>query len=516
MNNKKEENEVGTVISRNESPNPDKVYFVVTKDIIHKGQFVQISVDSGNLIALVTNVFKTNRYFERADSVKEFESKGSALLEQFPADEWEYLIAETKPLGILDSNNYSHRATFPVSPGTKVLIAKNINLENFFKFDENGLHLGEIQFHGVPVKINLTNMLQKHLAVLAMSGSGKSFGVSCLLEEILDRTPEQGRIGIVVFDPHGEYSSFGFKPENKESADYSDKTFIIKGRNIRIGVSNLDLSMLSNLIPGISSPQRRDLGRIMNNLNKQIREGLGPFDLKQVTKSIQEDEEIKFNTKQALLAWIHELDSMYLFSKIDNPSIKDIIKPGVLTVIDLSDVIDMRKKQIIVSYFSKKIFNARRIKTIPPLLMVFEEAHQFVPQYSNEETSVSRNIIQTIAREGRKFGTSLCLISQRPARLDTTTLSQCGTNIILRITNPNDLKFIEQSSEAIDYRSLSMINSLQVGEAILTGEAVRFPLFFKFRHRKSVPSIHEKSIEDSAKEFDEKKTKDTKEAEEFL
>jgi len=511
-----EMNEIGTVISRNETPNPFNAYFVVTNNIVHASQFVEFEVEQGKLIGLITNVFKTNKYFERADSVKEFEAKGSALLEQFPVSEWEYLLAETRILGILTKDGTTKRNSFPVSPGTKVRIADNETLKKFFKFDlEHGLNLGKIEFHDLDVKIQMTNLLQKHLAILGMSGFGKSFSVSVLIEELLERKKNAGRIGVIVFDPHGEYSSFAEKPKNN-AVDYSNNTLLIKGKNIRIGTPKIDVKMLSAIIPGITSVQRRELKRILNTLNAQMKEGLGPFDLKKLMNAISEDEKINTQTQQVLLSWLSDLESMHLFSKIDNPSVLDIVKPGILTVIDLSDIIDMRKKQIIVSYYAKKVFDARRNKKIPPFLLVLEEAHQFAPQYSTEETSVSKYIIETIAREGRKFGASLCLVSQRPVKLDTTTLSQCGTQIILRITNPNDLKHLSESSEALDARSLDLITSLQVGEALLLGEAVRFPLFFKVRKRKSLPSKHEITLEEAAILFEQNKEEKEKEIEGFI
>ena len=129
---------------------------------------------------------------------------------------------------------------------------------------------------------------------------------------------------------------------------------------------------------------------------------------------------------------------------------------------------------------------------------------------------MAKPIIETIAREGRKFGASLCLISQRPKRLSTTTLAQCNTNLILRITNPYDLKHLAESSEGIDSASERMITSLQVGEALIVGEAVRFPVFFKVRERKSAESKHEVSLEKAGLDFEEKKEKELEEADEFL
>lgn len=343
-----------------------------------------------------------------------------------------------------------------------------------------------------------------------------SYATSVLFEELLDRKKEHGRIACIVLDPHGEYSSFGEPVKDKKHSDYSDRTLIVKGRNVRISVPSLSVGILAGIIPGLSGAQKRDLNRILAKLGEEMRSGLGPFDFERVKKAILEDDKIKENTKAPLIGWLSELDGMRLFSKIDSPSIRDIVRPGYLTVIDLSDIINIRKKQIIVSYFAQKLFSERRKKRIPPFLVVLEEAHQFVPEQASKEQAISRNIIRTIAREGRKFGASLCLISQRPVQLDTTALSQCNTKIVLRVTNPYDLEHLAKSSEAIDKRSMDMITSLQVGEALIIGEAVNYPLFFKVRERKSLPSKHEISLEQAALDFEESKKEKDSETMAFL
>ncbi len=847
--------EIGTVISTPDSPNPAKVSFVVdSSEPVHRGQFVEMEYSEGTLIALVNNVIKTNRYFERADSVKEFESNGLSLNEQFPSSEWEFLVAETRPLGVF-TETLTKRSTFPLSPGTKVRIATEKNLKKFFHFEENGLYLGKVEYHETDVKINLTRMLQKHIAILAQSGAGKSYFTSVLLEELLNRKPEQGRIATIVLDVHGEYTSFAEPVTDKKYVDYSSKTKLVNARNIRIGASKLSAGMFSSILPGLSAPQKRDLGRVIQTLQKKMKEGLGPYSLNDLRKELSKDEQVKDATEKVLNSWFAELDSLNLFAETDSPSIEDLVEPGKMTVIDLSDIINLKKKQIMVNYFANKLFFLRRQKSIPPFFLILEEAHQFClsedtqlltpkgwknyeeikvgdlafsynkktnmlepnsieriivkkhkgnliklfnedsidclvtgdhrvlcntrttgknrkwkwsdtkfvsadnfpsgaripvvsqlntsskcdidddllkifgwiitdgglkfthnrkysyyeiyqskvkgklleemkktikkrfpestvhsrqrkgkfyksqfisggseaftfylgkkatdeiriwlgkethriprkllkecslnqlkilfdalvqgdghtqrirgnkyvmfysgrnvsladefqelcvllgfsgvikkvplnkqtkvlvsfrrkfayvrkkkeeyyngkvwditikheafvarrngkvfitgncPQQVSKEGAISRGILQTIAREGRKFGASLCLISQRPIQLSTTVLSQCNSQIILRITNPYDLKHIGESSEGMDSRSLEMITVLRVGEALMLGEATGFPLFFKVRKRNSIESKHEKSLEESAIEFENNSSQKNDEAKRFL
>ena len=120
----------------------------------------------------------------------------------------------------------------------------------------------------------------------------------------------------------------------------------------------------------------------------------------------------------------------------------------------------------------------------------------------------SKGILETIAREGRKYNLSLCVISQRPVRLSTTVLSQCGSNIFLRITNPYDLDHIRATSEKITKATLTAISSLSVGEALVVGQATRFPVFIQVRERTTKETAFGEDFETVAKKFEKKhKTK---------
>ena len=508
--------EIGTVISGPDGPSPSSLDVVIYTGKVHRGQFVELDYVEGTLVCLVTDVFKTNRYFERVESVKEFESSGRKIFEQFPANEWEYLVAKTRPLGVY-SSGLIRRSSFPPSPGTKVRIASNKTLEKFLGLDlENGLMLGEVEHHNLPVKLNLSRLFQKHLAILAMSGAGKSYLTSVLFEELLNRKKEQGRLAVIVMDTHGEYRSFAEPVSKGDSTDFSSFTKYVKAQDITIGVPKLSIGMISTILPGLSGPQKRDLAKVLERLSREMKEGLGPYDFRAVKTEIMKDEEMKEATKQALTGWIMSLESLGLFGKTDTPSISDLIRPGQLTIIDFSDIIDMKKKQIIVAYFARKLFSERRQNRVAPFSMVIEEAHQFAPEGSSKDAAISRGILETIAREGRKFGASICLISQRPINLSTTILSQANTHIILRVTNPYDLDHIGKTSEGLDRRSLDMITGLRTGEALIVGEAVNYPVFFKVRKKTSQDSLHEKSLEQASVEFEDLKEESRKEIEDLL
>ena len=221
-------------------------------------------------------------------------------------------------------------------------------------------------------------------------------------------------------------------------------------------------------------------------------------------------------TKDVLISTLVELRMTGLFGTADYPSMEELVRQGSLSVIDLSETTNLNRKQLLVAYLARKLFNARKEGIIPPFLLVLEEAHQFVPETMKKEHAISRGVIQTIAREGRKFHASLCLISQRPIQLSTTALSQCNTHIILRITNPYDLDHIGKSSEGMSRSVLRQISSLKVGTGIIVGEAVNFPLFVKIRNRNSKASEKGLPLEKAAAEYYARVKQKHKDAKEFL
>ncbi|MFH1448336.1 MAG: ATP-binding protein [Candidatus Micrarchaeota archaeon] len=498
-------NELGTVISTFEGPSTNEFSFVISNPVVRKGQFIQSENEDGLLIGIVSDILRSNRYFERAESVAEYERSGA--MPNFPTEDWEYMIATARALGVFKEDNLI-RATIPAAPGKKVETVDDGMLKRFLGFDEDGLNLGKLGTHAVDVKVSLNGLLQKHLSILAMSGAGKSYLSGVILEELLDRKAEQGRIGVVVFDVHGEYIGF-------RSGEYANRTHIFEGKKLKIALHKVSPYMLGKFLPELSAAQQRDITEIMQELKHETKEKGAAYTLSDLINRV-ECSDIKDSVKGTLLSWLSQLNRLRLFGREDYPSIANLAQSGKLSVIDLSDIDSLKKKQLIVAYFAEKLFNSRRKERIPPFLMLVEESHNFAREKAPKGSSISKGIIEKIAREGRKFGASLCLVSQRPVQLSTTALSQCNTNIILRVTNPYDIKHIGESCEGIDKHMLDAITTLRVGEAMIIGEAVNHPVFVKVRRRKSKGSDRGKNIELIARRFEEMMEKKVKDVEAFL
>lgn len=495
---------LGTVVSGIEGPSTRRFSFVISKDtIVRRGQFVQLKTEDGKLIGRVSDVYKTNRYFMRPESVKEYQSSGRTMDDIFPVSDWEYLVADVNALGVYKNPGFGE-SLFPPSPGTSVIEPEKDVITSFFGLDSTGLKLGNIPHHDIEVAVNLTRLFQKHLAILAISGAGKSFLASVLMEELLSRKPEKGQLATIILDTHGEYTSFARDPV------FSPLTKVYQVNEIRIGLSNLSPYRLGEFLPNLSPVQLREIVKLMRGIRNK------PYGVSELMDMVEESEDIKTTTKEVLLSVLEELRMTGLFGVSDYPPMDELVRQGGLSVIDLSDATNLKKKQIVAAYLSRKLFNARRNGIIPPFLFVVEEAHQYIPEQASKEFAISRGILTTIAREGRKFHSSLCLISQRPIQLATTALSQCNTHIILRVTNPYDLDHIGKSSEGITKSVLKQISSLPVGTGLLVGEAVNSPLFVKIRSRKSRPSDKGLPLEQAAVEYQNKVKQKLKDAEEFM
>jgi hypothetical protein len=478
--------ELGTVISAGETPNTQNFYFVATRErAVKKGLFVEANTREGLLIGRIEEVTKTNRYFMQPEAISSYEE---AINLHFPTNKWEFILCKVFCLGILGEN--IKKSNYPVSPGETVKIANKENLKKLFKFDNNGLKLGTLIGHDLEVKLNLNKLFQKHLAILALSGAGKSFAACVLIEELLKRREEDGKVGILVIDPHGEYKSFAYDEKFYQNVN------LIKGKDIRIGVTNLSSHYYKLFLPNLSFAQERDLNKIIEELKREE----DVFSIKEIIKKIENSENIKQATKDVLLSNLYSLDSTRLFGYYDSPNLNNLISPGKLSILDISEITSRKGKQMIVSYFLRELFQKRVKRKITPFIAFIEEAHNFAPEKSSKE-NFSKGIIEKIAREGRKFNALLCLISQRPVHLSTTSLSQCNTHMYLRITNPYDLDHIGRSCEGFTRDLQRALTTLDVGEAVIVGEASPFPLFVKIR-KKDVKDVETgKSLEEECKEF---------------
>ncbi len=497
-----ENKKLGRIISTPNSPSTVEFSFLINKEAnVRKGQYVQVELGEGVGIGYVSEIRSENRYYEHPEFLHGIDE----LKHHFPLEEWEHIIADVKLVGIFDGNGF-RRAMYPPMPGNIVeSIAENI-LAKFLGLEHDGISLGKVQHHNLNASLNLTRLLQKHLAILAMSGAGKSYLTTVLIEELLKRRAEQGRLAVVIFDIHGEYKGF-------LSSSFSQQTIHIDvAKSFRFPLSKTPLSILKELAPSFSSAAQLD---ILKNAWKKAKEmvkemGKTMFSFKELEMAVN-GVEGDAKSKKVILRAIRELKSLRIFSRAKRePNFQNVLKPASLLILDFSGVEDLRKKQAVVALTLRYLFAMRKKGRVPPFLSIVEEAHNFAKEKAEKNEALSKAIIETIAREGRKFGSCLCLISQRPVNLSTTALSQCNTHIIMRITNPNDLDHIQKSSEGIDANVVKTLPALKTGEAIIVGEAVNAPLFLDVRRAEVKKEESSLPLEQLAVKYEKEKEEEEK------
>jgi DNA helicase HerA-like ATPase len=194
------------------------------------------------------------------------------------------------------------------------------------------------------------------------------------------------------------------------------------------------------------------------------------------------------------LLW--RLDSRFdrpdsIFSDHEHIPLAELFQPGRCTVLQLSDI-EQNEQQVIVATLLRRV-NKARMATVRgearpgtdgylpyPVFTLLEEAHRFAPA---GQTVVSTNILKQILSEGRKFGVGIGLITQRPGKLDQDVLSQCMTQIIMRIVNPIDQDTIAKSVEGAGRELLDELPALTKGQAIISGVGVNTPVMCRIRSR---------------------------------
>lgn len=390
-------------------------------------------------------------------------------------------IAKCKTIGYKDKDDKIKPMRMPFDTNVEVLQAEDDFIREIIKLDrkEDGAFIGKLDGKDIDVYLDLKKLLTKHCAVLAKSGAGKSYTVGVLVEEIMER-----KIPLLIIDPHGEYSKmrfenikekdklaeFGIQPKAYDVKEYGDP-------KVNEGVIPLKLtkditdSELIHLLPAkLSSMQLGILYSALKNIDH--------LNFKKLLLELEQDES---SAKWSIINVIEYLDKLNIFS--DSPtSYKELVAPGVCSIINVKGM-PPDIQGIIVYKLCKDLFEMRKNNEIPPFFLILEEAHNFCPERSFGEAKSSQ-ILRTIASEGRKFGLGFCVISQRPARVDKSVLSQCTTQIILKVTNPNDLRAISNSVEGITSESEGEIRNLPIGIALVSG-VVDIPLFVNIRPRRS-------------------------------
>ncbi len=432
-----------------------------------------------------------------------------AALLGYDSDARELFQITVTVLGFYDSilHDFVNPRVPPIG-GAPVYIADDGMLTDVLsrgrKGERGSAYIGDLLSRGpgaVPVALNVRGFTSTHLAIIASTGSGKSYLAGVLLEELM---MPYNRAAVLIIDPHGEYETIQDiqNDEHFREGNYRPTVRIIQPASLRIRFGSLTLPDLRYLLPAMSEKMQYQLGRAYSQATRRYGEE-GRYTLEQFMQLVRdvadtrsaEGEEAEEDLTTGGIIW--RLGSVFRNSKIfndfENVELAELFRPGMCTVIQLNEV-DRREQQVIAATLLRRVYQAR-IETVKgksqrgdhnyvpfPVFCLMEEAHNYAPANAD---AVSSEVLKTILSEGRKFGVSIGLISQRPGKLDSDVLSQCMTQCIMRITNPIDQNRIAESVESVGRDLLMELPSLSKGQVIVTGASVNTPVMLKVRTRLS-------------------------------
>ncbi len=462
----------------------------------HIGSYVVIRQADIGVLALVFKMWEKDR-FDGADARK--------------TDRFISLI----PVGELQDNDKFVRGVrhYP-TPGAKVY-AVGLNEINaiFSKFRDYKFFIGQLSSHkDYHLSLDPGALFGRHFAIVGQSGSGKSWTVTSLIQNTIKAMPKSH---IIMLDLHGEYcwkdrdgvlqSAFPEEQINYIDAlemempywlmTYAELVDLFIDRN-ESGAS-MQMTFMREILQQLKRKEAKRIGLATVSVDTPIYFSLAEMYMQ--FKSANEEKKDFGKIQGALFGQFDEFlirmqsrfnDIRYDFllkPKIHNnsESMADLlrefvglgIKKGNITVVDLSSVpTDVRPAvcaQVGRLAYEFNYWNPQRREF--PITLICEEAHAYIPREKGGQFEGTKRMMERIAKEGRKYGISIGVVSQRPTELSETMLSQCSSFICLRTTNPDDQAYIRGLVPEAEGDLTDILSSLGRGEALVLGEAAPLP-----------------------------------------
>jgi DNA helicase HerA-like ATPase len=412
-----------------------------------------------------------------------------------------------EPAGVEDDNKLKFTRGVSVFPtlGQPILAATREDLGQVYAAPAtSNVRIGAIfQDPTIPAYVVTDKLLGHHFAVLGTSGSGKSCSMALILNSVLTAHPNGH---VLLLDPHNEYPvAFAGSAEvvnttnlqiphwlmNSDEAracmvshtgsSWESEIAILKGailaaklrfageseENSYITVDTPVPYRLSDLVKFIDDAAGR-----LNKADNSI-----PYlRLKTRIETLREDRRLAFMFGGSIVR-----DSM---AEVVSRLLRIPVKGRPITIVDLSGV-PSEIVDVVVSVLMRMIFDfavwTERTAVVPTLI-VCEEAHRYIPSDEAAAFGPTRRAIAQIAKEGRKYGVSLCLVTQRPSEVSETILSQCNTIFALRLSNDRDQAFVAKALPESARGFLGSLPALRTQEAIVVGEGVTLPMRILFDH----------------------------------
>ncbi len=390
---------------------------------------------------------------------------------------------------------------YPI-PGALVYPATSADLRQIYASDgRSTVQIGTVYpTRDIRAGIYVDAFLGKHFALLGSTGTGKSTSTSLILHKICEMAPEGH---IIMVDPHGEYASA-----------FRQTGVILDVTNLQMPYWLMNFEEHCEALLTVHGPDRqtdaeilarcllqaRMKSRVAENLGKITVDAPIPYLLSDLSNILQNEmgKLDKATTTAPYMRIKTKLDELkgdpryqFMFSgMLVNDTMAEFIsrifrmpargKP--ITIIDVSGI-PSEIISTVVALMSRLVFDfaiwSRDEKT-RPVLLVCEEAHRYVPSEKTVEGSSVGKILSRIAKEGRKYGVALGLITQRPSDLAEGVLSQCGTIMSMRLNNERDQAFVKSAMPEGARGFLDSIPALRNRECVICGEGVSIPMRISF------------------------------------
>ncbi len=348
----------------------------------------------------------------------------------------------------------------------------------------------------------------QHIAVLGTTGCGKTCTVASILQHAIKKFPDTH---IVVLDLHGEYAA----------AFPGDDVLLVEADKVELPYWLLNFDELCDLTVDMNEFTAKNQITVLRDALVRARQGSVSKETAGMEKALTADSPIYFaldDLLEQIRGWniqmVHNSDGMlvpgplygvfdrflirfesktsdprfgFMFSSTsyaDNESLTRLLKDYLsidtgkkMVIIDLSGI-PSEAVGVVVAVVSRIAFEFNQWnpdRTRFPILLVYEEAHNYAPSSTDVRFSTAKTALERVAKEGRKYGVGMIVVSQRPKELSDTVLSQCNTFIPMRLTNPDDQAYVRRLVPDSLVGLMNMLPALRTGEALILGDSVAMP-----------------------------------------
>jgi uncharacterized protein len=364
-----------------------------------------------------------------------------------------------------------------------------------------GEHVGS---GGTPCYAEMNELLGKHTAILGSTGSGKSGTVAAVIHSLLERGVTAGygkwQPRIIILDPHNEYPA-AFQNHRKLSTDdgtlslpywllnFQESIALLIGKTEFVATSQANIVKTALIKARIQGAQELGL-----DPNKITVDSPVPYKIAVFKAAVEADKPPQASKQDSHNSILEKLDVLVRDARVrflmaewaggnQDPFpaiVEQLVGAGPQPrIVDLSgvpnEVAGVSSAVIARTLFNLKVWQNADERSKDPVLLVCEEAHRYVPNRGEAQYEAAQEAVRRIAKEGRKYGLGLLLVSQRPSEVEATVLSQCNSWIVLRITNDADREHVRSILPDSMAGLTKMLSGLRRQEAIFVGQAAMLP-----------------------------------------